>query len=130
MGMDQKVICAPERVPSWPRLAQFAAEHGIALKVMMIDGELAFPDEVPGEQWRELRVSAAGGMVTLRREPDGVALVKWGNADAGLRQAWNTLAWALAHLSGGTVKTHEGQHSAADFALRASLPRSITDEES
>jgi hypothetical protein len=60
-------------------------------------------------------------MITLRRDADGVTLVIWGNADAELRQAWNALAWGLAHLSGGTV----GAQSADDFKLSAELPAGL-----
>ena len=59
----------------------------------MIDGELAFPAEEPAEAWQELRVSAPIGMVTLRREADGIRLVTWGNADAAIRfeHLWDVL---------------------------------------
>jgi hypothetical protein len=44
----------------------------------MIDGELAFPDEEPPEDWRELRIGTPEGMmVTIRRERDRVVLVVW-----------------------------------------------------
>jgi hypothetical protein len=122
MGMDQKVVYPLDRAPTWPQLAAFLAGRGFPLKLMMIDGELAFPDEVPAETWRELRVGTPQGMVTLRREAEGVSLVTWSNADAGLRQAWNALAWAVAALSGGTVQGA----APADFARTAELPASIT----
>jgi hypothetical protein len=64
----------------------------------MIDGELAFPDETPPDTWRELRVGTPSGMITLRREIDGVTLVIWGNADENLRRDWNTLADVLREL--------------------------------
>jgi hypothetical protein len=66
----------------------------------MIDGELALPDETPPHDWREIRIGAPGGMVTLRRETDGITLVIWGNADDQLRQDWNTLAAVLRELAG------------------------------
>ena len=71
----------------------------------MIDGELAFPDETPPDNWREVRVAVSGGMITLRRESDGITLVIWGNADAGTREAWHALAQALAALAGGSERT-------------------------
>ena len=118
MGMDQKVAYPPDRAPTWPQVSAFLASRGFPLKLMMIDGELAFPDETPAETWRELRVGTPQGMVTLRREADGMRLVTWGNADAGLRQAWNALAWAMAEISGGTVQGS----TAAEFARTAELP--------
>ncbi len=118
MGMDQKVIFPPEKTPTWPALAQLLAAKNFPLQMRMIDGELAFPDETPPENWRELRVGAKGGMITLRRDADGITLVTWGNADADMRQAWNALAWAVAHLSAGTI----GKQSADEFKKTAELP--------
>ena len=125
MGIDLKVVFPPERLPAWSRVAQLLGEHGVPVQMRMINGELAFPDEAPPDDWRELRVAAAPGMVTLRRDPDGVTLVTWGNADAPLRQFWNALAWALARLTGGQIQTAEGPAGADDFARRAELPPSL-----
>lgn len=102
MGMDQKVIFPPEKTPSWPALVEAVAKSGVRLEMRMIDGELAFPDETPPANWRELRVASQGGMITLRREPDGISLVIWGNADANTRQAWDALASALTAMTGGS----------------------------
>jgi hypothetical protein len=118
MGMDQKVIFPAEKTPTWPALAELLAGKNLPLQMRMIDGELAFPDEAPPENWRELRVGAKSGMITLRRDADGITLVTWGNADANTRQAWNALAWALAHLTGGTI----GNQSADEFRKTAELP--------
>ncbi len=125
MGMDQKVVFAADRLPSWPQLAEFLAERGFPVQMRMIDGALAFPDETPPEAWRELRVGTPAGMVTLRRDPDGMTLVTWGNADEALRQAWNGLTWALAFLSDGKVRTLHGEQTAAAFAEAADLPAAL-----
>jgi hypothetical protein len=98
--MDQTVSFAG-KVPSWPAVADLLARRGFPAQLRMIDGELAFPDEVPPEDWRELRVGTPQGMVTQRREGGAVVCVTWGNADAGMRQAWNALAWAFARAGGG-----------------------------
>ena len=103
MGMDQKVCFSSERAPTWAQLVELMAQRGLPLQMRMIDGELAFPDEAPPDAWRELRVGMSAGMITLRREPDGITLVIWGNADDPMRQAWNGLAQGLAHLSDGTI---------------------------
>jgi hypothetical protein len=88
----------------------------------MIDGELAFPDEEPAENWRELRLgTAAGAMVTVKRERDRVVLVVWGNADAGLVEAWNALTWAFAKAGSGKIHTADGLHSAAEYWSRLNL---------
>ncbi len=105
MGMDQKIIFPPEKTPTWPALVDLLAKKNLPLQMRMIDGELAFPAETPPENWRELRVAVGGGMITLRRDPDGITLVIWGNADAGTREAWHALAQALADVSGGSVTT-------------------------
>jgi hypothetical protein len=88
----------------------------------MIDGELAFPDEEPPEQWRELRVAAADGMVTLQRGNAEVTFVTWGNAESRMRQLWNALTWAFAHAGAGLVRCGEGSMDAASFRRTAELP--------
>ena len=122
MGMDQKVAFPSEKTPTWAQLAELLAARKYPLQMRMIDGELAFPDEAPPDAWRELRVHTPGGMITLRREAEGITLVTWGNADAKLRQAWNALAWALARLTGGTIKSDSGMMSLADYEKTADLP--------
>lgn len=99
MGMDQKVVFPKEKTPTWPALVQHLAAKQFSIDLRMIDGELSFPDETPPDTWRELRVGTPGGMITLRREPDGITLVVWGNADDKLRDAWNTLAASLTQLT-------------------------------
>ena len=93
----------------------------------MIDGQLAFPDEGPTEEWRELRLGTPHGMVTVRRAPDRVVLVTWGNADPRLVQAWNGLTWAFAEAGGGQILTAAGSVSAEDFLRTADLPRGFRD---
>ena len=122
MGMDQKVIFPSENTPTWAQLAELLAKHKLPVEMRMIDGELAFPDETPPETWRELRVGTPHGMITLRREPDGIALVVWGNADAKMRQAWNALTWGLMRLSGGIIRTATGTVSLEEFVKIAGLP--------
>ena len=121
MGMDQKVTFAADCAPSWPRLRELLSACGLVPQLRMIDGELAFPDEEPPEAWQELRVGTAQGMVTLRREPDGIRLVTWGNADDAMRHAWNALTWAIARLSEGMVETATGRMNAHAFARSVGL---------
>jgi hypothetical protein len=123
--MDQKVVFDVDRAPTWLQLRDLLSARGLPLQLRMIDAELAFPDEEPAETWRELRVGTPLGMVTLRREDDGIRLVTWGNADASMQQAWNALAWAIAKVSGGFVETPSGRLSAADFARTAELSAGI-----
>jgi hypothetical protein len=102
MGMSISVRC-PNGVPAWPSVAQWLADHGQPAQMRMIDGQLAFPDEAPPADWHELRVALPAGMVTVRREADGVSVVTWGNADAALQEAWNRLAQALAEVGRGSI---------------------------
>jgi len=116
MGMDRKVALPADAVPSWVHLSSFFSARQYPVKLMMIDGELSFPDEQPPDSWRELRLGTSLGMVTLRRETDGISVVTWGNAEGPLRQAWDTVTWAIAEVFGG--KIHEGGRSltASEFA--------------
>lgn len=125
MGMDQTVTFAGKSPPSWPAVRDLLAARGFPAQTRMIDGELAFPDEEPPESWRELRVGTPQGMVTLRRGPDHVVFVTWGNADDALRQAWNALAWAYAEAGGGRVQTPQGPADAAAFREGAELPAAL-----
>src|SRR5262245_58279244 len=124
MGMDQKVLFAAERMPPWARVRNSLAQCNHLVQMRMIDGELAFPDEEPPASWRELRVGTAAGMISLRREADGVTLVVWGNAERPLRESWNAIAWALAELTEGRVRTAQGEYAAAEFRRQAELPGS------
>jgi hypothetical protein len=85
----------------------------------MINGELAFPDETPPDDWRELRIGVSAGMITLRREPDGVRTVIWGNATPEMQRAWDAVTWALAAAGAGRILTDAGEQNAQDFASTA-----------
>ena len=68
MGMDQTVSFAGRPMPAWPAVRDLLQQHGFPVQVRMIDGQLAFPDEAPPENWRELRLGTPQGMVTVRRD--------------------------------------------------------------
>jgi hypothetical protein len=121
----QQTVVFDALPPTWPAVRDLLARHGLALQMRMIDGELAFPDEEPAESWRELRVSGAGGMVNIRRGDRQVELIVWGNADPGLRQLWNALAWAFAESGAGRVATPNGPLDATTFRARAELPDNV-----
>ena len=125
MGIDQSVTFAEVSVPTWSAVRDFLTGLGYTVQIRMIDGELAFPDEEPPEPWRELRLGAPEGMVTLRRSGGDITFVTWGNADAGLRQAWNALTWAFAQVGNGTVPTATGRIDAAMFRRSAELPAAL-----
>ena len=125
MGLEQTVTFPSGGVPSWPAVRDLLGRHGFAVQLRMIDGELAFPDEEPPPSWHELRLGTPQGMVTLRREADRVDLVVWGNADAGLRQAWNALTWACAEAGGGEVLAAGRSLPAGEFRGTAELPEGL-----
>ncbi len=123
MGMEQTVTFPAGAPPSWSAARDLLASRGFPMQVRMIDGELAFPDEEPPENWRELRVATPNGMmVAVKREGDRIVLVVWGNADARLVQAWNALTWAFAVSGDGTIHTADGVQSTAEYGSRLDLP--------
>ena len=124
MGIEQHVTCAPEKTPDWPAARTLLAQRGYPVQCRMIDGELSFPDEDP-DSWRELRLGTPQGMVTVRRQPGRLALVTWGNADAGLVQAWNALTWAFAEVCDGQIQTTSGPQPAQDYFKTADLPAAL-----
>ena len=115
MGLDRTIRFASEAAPSWPAIAAQLHRVGLTASLRMIDGLPAFPDEVPDPTWKELRVGFAAGMVTLRRGPDSLSCIVWGNADGPLKRAWDALCWASAAAGGGTIDSPDGPVSADDF---------------
>jgi hypothetical protein len=121
MGMEQTVQFAEGNVPRWTAVAALLAHRSFPIQVRMIDGQLAFPDEEPPESWRELRLAMPHGMVTVRRQPDRVLLVTWGNAERALVQDWNALTWAFTEAGAGEVLGPAGPVSAGDYLRTADL---------
>lgn len=121
MGQDRRIILEPEKVPSYSAWTARLSARGIAVQLRMIDGELAFPDEIPPENWKELRVSLPAGMITLRREPDGIRAITWGNATPELLKGWNAAAWALALEGEGKIVSDQREESAEEFARREGI---------
>lgn len=103
MGAQRTIRFPAGRSPDWPAVAARLAEIGKPAVLRMIDDLPAFPDEVPDSEWRELRIGLPGGMVTLRRTPDGFAVVTWGDRDLALSESWDDLCWAAAAAGGGTI---------------------------
>ncbi len=121
---------ADGRAPSWPAACALLARRGYPIQMRMIDGLPAFPDEAPPDNWREVRVAAAGGMVTVRREGNLLRFVVWTNAGAELRQAANAVAWACAEVGAGRIDTAEGLAGATAFFNTAELPVALTRQDS
>lgn len=99
MGQE-KHLTFPSSSPPWPAVAAALADLGCPVEMRMIDGELAFPDETPPDSWRELRVAAAGAMITIRRDGDAIRLIAWGNPDAAQQRLWDALERAYRAAAG------------------------------
>jgi hypothetical protein len=125
MGLDQAVTFAPGKVPAYCGVSEMLAQRGFPAQMRMIDGNLAFPNEMPEETWHELRLATPQGMVTIRREGERIVCVTWGNADAALLQAWNAVTWAFAAVGDGRIAGAEGSKSAAEFHQTADLPPAL-----
>ena len=54
MGMEHRVDFGPRGCPHWSDVAADLAARGFPVEMRMIDGQLAFPDETPPENWHEL----------------------------------------------------------------------------
>ncbi|HEY7313160.1 MAG TPA: hypothetical protein VH643_27675 [Gemmataceae bacterium] len=125
MGMEQTVSFAGTTVPSFVAVRDFLGQRGFPLQMGMIDGQLAFPDELPDDSWRELRLRTPQGMVTVRRDGERLAFVTWGNADDAMRQAWNALVWAFAAVGGGQIETPQGRLDASTYRERMEMPSAL-----
>lgn len=125
MGIEHTITFASGDGPSWEAVRDLLAAHGFPASVKMIDGELAFPDEIPPAEWRELRLGTSQGMITLRRQPGRLTTVTWGNAERLLAQAWNAVTWACAEAGSGKVLSEKGPLSAGDYRRAADLPESL-----
>jgi hypothetical protein len=124
MGLEQTVTF-PDAVPAWRDVQELLAKRGFPIQMRIIDGQLAFPDELPMEPWRELRISSDAGMVTIRREQNRVKLITWGNIDTALVRTRNALAWAFAESGNGWIQTDQGDLAAVDFLRSADLPAEL-----
>jgi hypothetical protein len=122
MGMEHVIDFSPAGCPRWSSVVDLLAERGFPVDMRMIDGTLTFPEEPPPESWRELRIGTPGGMITVRRTDNGVAIVTWENADDSMRGAWHALTWAFAQIGNGRIMDSEGSLSAAEFRRREPMP--------
>jgi hypothetical protein len=123
MGLTQIVRFPTSHAACWPAVRDLLAAHKCVLQVRMIDGELAFPDEEPGENWRELRLATPEGLaLTVKREAARAELIIWGNADRTLIRAWNALTWAFAEAGQGVIDAESGEQTPAEYLKNAELP--------
>ena len=115
MGLD-RTVQFHAGVPAWAAIKAQLARVGEPGLIRMIDGLPAFPDEAPEAGWRELRIAAGSGMVTVRQTVDSVTCIVWSNADPALLAARDRVAWACAEAGGGVIATETGAVSPAAFA--------------
>jgi len=113
VGLEVRVKFPAAPVVDWGGLlvglaASGRPASGRPASVKMIDDLPAFPDEIPPEEWREVRLGFAAGMVTVRRAGTDLACVVWGSADAELAAAQAAVAQALAGQGGGVVSPPPG----------------------
>ena len=128
MGIEQTVLLPSGATPVWPAIRDLLAGRGLTLQMRMIDGALAFPEEQPADNWRELRLATQQGMaITVKRQADQVRLIVWGNADPSLIEARNALAWAFAETGNGCIGTIEGSETPAQFWNRSDMPAGFKD---
>jgi hypothetical protein len=99
----ERVVTFPGSEPSWLAIRDRIAAAGGIVQMRMIDGLPAFPNEEPEANWRELRITLGGGMLTICRELGRLRVVVWGNADDGLKRDQDLLANACADAGGGTM---------------------------
>ncbi|HWG43114.1 MAG TPA: hypothetical protein VN688_10035 [Gemmataceae bacterium] len=125
MGMEQSVSFVGQIIPAYSAVRDFLAQRGFAVQMGMIDGQLAFPDELPEQNWRELRLRTPQGMVTVRREAERLIFVTWGNADEDMLQAWNALVWAFAEVGSGQIETPKGLMVAPTYREHVELPAQL-----
>lgn len=119
MGVERE-IRFPAGVPGWAAVTARLNEVGESPVVRMIDGLPAFPDEVPQDNWQELRIGLTGGMVTLHRAESGIRIVTWGTDDPALARARDLVSWAVAAAGFGEIHLPTGPVSAATFLSRIS----------
>lgn len=80
MGMTKNLNFAT-KPPAWSSVREKLVGQGHSPQMRMIDGMPAFPDEDPPEDWKEIRVSLGGAMVTIRSGGSEWSFVVWGNSD-------------------------------------------------
>jgi hypothetical protein len=102
MGME-RVVTFSGAAPSWPAIRARLAAAGLEAQMRMIDNLPAFPDEEPEEDWQELRLGLAAGMVTVCREPRRICVIVWGNADPSLQRDQEAVVRACAEAGAGVV---------------------------
>jgi hypothetical protein len=93
MGLEI-VVARAGACPLEPVLATLRA-GGVPVSVLMIDNALAPPNAPVPDGWRDVRLKTPAGTLSIKRRPDGIAVVAFGNADAALQKMQQAVADAL-----------------------------------
>jgi hypothetical protein len=94
MGLTHSV--AVRQPPDLAALLEALTRAGLPSVPMMIDNQLVAPNAPPPARWRDVRLKTPAGTLTLKLDGSTVHLVVFGNADAGLLAARDTIARILA----------------------------------
>jgi hypothetical protein len=121
MGLERKVTYPAHTTPPWDAIQTKLSHVGISFSLRMIDGLPAFPDELPGESWSELRLATCEGMMTIRRDTGQLTCVIWGNAGPDLEADWHKLIWACSAAGNGQIETSEGLVSSEQYSRSMGL---------
>jgi len=104
MGLQRTIRFPANGGPTWPAIVAAMAERGLPIALRMIDNLPAFPDEVPPEDWKDLRLGFDAGMVTFRRtNATEWSVIIWGNSDPNLVTAWEQCIAAIAESGTGSI---------------------------
>jgi hypothetical protein len=82
-----------------PALAELLANlerAGLPSSLIMVDNQLVSPKIPPPSTWRDVRLKTPAGTVTLKRDPSGVTVTIFGNADPALVAAQDTIVKLLS----------------------------------
>jgi hypothetical protein len=114
MGFQRTIESA---VPiTWPAVKNTLLRLGEQPVLRMIDGLPAFPEEIPADDWKELRIGLSGEMVTLRRSARGYECVSWGSPTGVLKRSLDAVCVAVASFE-GVILTDEGRFGAKEYAV-------------
>jgi len=90
MGLERVVAVVP------PSISEIAAKLAGIGMVVMVDNQFLAPGKPPPATWNDLRVKTPAGTVSIvRRGPDSLAVVVFGNADDALRGVQERIAAVL-----------------------------------
>lgn len=104
MGVQREITFEPSKPLDFDKLAVTLRQQNEEYRLMMIDNLPAFPDETPADDWQDVRLSLTGGMLTLRKlSPGRIVCIRWGNEDPALSKSWESLARAVAEVTGGEM---------------------------